>query len=296
MNHPDDNIQLIPIAKINILNPRARNQALFQEIIFTIATLGLKKPITVSRRQQPTGDKEFDLGCGQGRLEAYIALGQTEIPAIVVDADQEECYLMSLTENLARRRPSPVELLQAIGELKRLGYAVEEIAAKIGRDKPYVYGILHLLEHGEERLIREVERERMPITIAVEIASSDDDRIQRALAEAYENKTLRGHKLKLVRRIIAQRKGIGKRVRTNPGKTADKPLSADALLRAYRQETERQKLIVKKATLTGNRLLTIVSSQKTLLQDEHFRTVLRAESMNTMPPQLTDRVAVLARS
>ena len=37
-----------------------------------------------------TDGKEYDLVCGQGRLEAYIANNQTEIPAIIIDADEEE--------------------------------------------------------------------------------------------------------------------------------------------------------------------------------------------------------------
>jgi ParB family chromosome partitioning protein len=39
--------------------------------------------------------KSYDLVCGQGRLEAFVALGQTEIPAIIKDASREECFLMA---------------------------------------------------------------------------------------------------------------------------------------------------------------------------------------------------------
>src|SRR3546814_5827062 len=60
---------------ITILNPRVRNKRIFQELVNSIAHLGLKKPITVSQRP---GKTRFDLVCGQGRLEACIALGQTE--------------------------------------------------------------------------------------------------------------------------------------------------------------------------------------------------------------------------
>ena len=41
----------------------------------------------------------YDLVCGQGRLEAFVALGQNEIPAIVIEASEEDCYVMSLVEN-----------------------------------------------------------------------------------------------------------------------------------------------------------------------------------------------------
>jgi ParB family transcriptional regulator, chromosome partitioning protein len=286
----DDNISTIPISKITILNPRTRNKARFQEVISNIAAVGLKKPVTVSPRLQQDGEVRYVLACGQGRMEAYGALGQTEIPAIQIEATDQECFEMSLIENLARRRPSPLEFLQAIRELKARGYSIDEISVKIDRHKTYVAGILHLLENGEERLVSEVEKDRMPLSVAVAIATSDDAQIQQALTEAYENKSLRGYRLRLVRRIAAQRKATGKKIRAKPEKP-DKPVSPGALLRAYRQESERLTLIVRKANLTGNRLLTIISALQVLLQDEHFRTVLRAESLNVMPPQLAERVA-----
>jgi ParB family chromosome partitioning protein len=75
-------IEMISLAEIEILNPRVRNKKVFGDLVASIANLGLKKPITVSRRSDGQG---FDLVCGQGRLEAFIALGQAEIPAIVVE-------------------------------------------------------------------------------------------------------------------------------------------------------------------------------------------------------------------
>lgn len=93
----------VPVADIRVLNPRSRNKRIFSELVTSIAHLGLKKPITVSRRN----GHGFDLVCGQGRLEAFIALGQTEIPAIVIEASEEDCFVMSLVENLARRHHSP---------------------------------------------------------------------------------------------------------------------------------------------------------------------------------------------
>src|SRR5438477_2110539 len=121
-------VQMVPIDAITVLNPRARNKRVFQELITSIAHLGLKKPITVSRHG---GEAGYDLVCGQGRLEAFLALGQSEIPAIVIEASEEDCYLMSLVENLARRQPGSLELMRAIGALKERGYNNAEIAAKI---------------------------------------------------------------------------------------------------------------------------------------------------------------------
>ena len=89
-------LENIPIEKINILNPRERNRKIANEIKKNIEDVGLKRPITVSRRLDFTDGKEYDLVCGQGHLEAYIANNQTEIPAIIIDADEEETLIMRL--------------------------------------------------------------------------------------------------------------------------------------------------------------------------------------------------------
>jgi ParB/RepB/Spo0J family partition protein len=152
-------VQMVPVDAITVLNPRARNRRVFHELITSIAHLGLKKPITVSRRE---GEPGYDLVCGQGRLEAFIALGQSEIPAIVIEASQEDCYVMSLVENLARRHPGSLELMREIGALKERGYNSAEIAAKTDFTPDYIAAICYLLEHGEERLLVAVERGVMP--------------------------------------------------------------------------------------------------------------------------------------
>jgi ParB family chromosome partitioning protein len=94
-------VEMIPIERITVINPRVRNKKIFKEITTNISEIGLKKPITVVRRDGVDGPR-YDLVCGQGRLEAYQALGQSEIPALVVDADPEDCLVMSLVENLDR--------------------------------------------------------------------------------------------------------------------------------------------------------------------------------------------------
>jgi ParB family transcriptional regulator, chromosome partitioning protein len=41
-------IRMVPVDAITVLNPRVRNKRIFQELVNSIAHLGLKKPITVS--------------------------------------------------------------------------------------------------------------------------------------------------------------------------------------------------------------------------------------------------------
>ncbi len=80
-------IILIPLDRIRIPNPRLRDKERFQKIVENIRHLGLKVPIEVSLRGSHPGEEQgYDLICGQGRLEAFAALGYQEIPAIINDA------------------------------------------------------------------------------------------------------------------------------------------------------------------------------------------------------------------
>jgi ParB family chromosome partitioning protein len=283
-------VRAVPIAAITVLNPRTRNKKIFQELVTSIAHLGLKKPITVAARHDGSG---YDLVCGQGRLEAFLALGESEIPAVVIDASHEDCFVMSLVENLARRQHSPLELMRRIGDLRKRGYTIAQIASKTDFSEEYIYAICYLLEHGEQRLLAAVERGMIPPTVAMEIARAKDGDVQQALAEAYERKAIPGRQVLAIRRIIEQRASSGKHMRGGNGTQAQRGtrrVTADALVRAYRKETERQRILVKKASIAQGRLLFVVNALRRLFADEHFVTLLRAERLVTVPTPIAERL------
>jgi ParB family transcriptional regulator, chromosome partitioning protein len=283
-------VNMIPISEINILNPRERNKKKYQKIVNNIANIGLKRPITVSERLNTKGEKRYNLVCGQGRLEAYIALGEEIIPAIVKNIPEEECFLMSLVENLARRNHLHVEYVKQIGMLSKRGYKPSEIAKKIDAKPEYIRGILRLLENGEERLITAVIKEQIPISTAVEISAAKDEKAQLALLEAYESNKLRGRALTTVRKILEKRRLQGKSLHRGLTRGVQNYFSADALVRTYKKETERRKLLIKKAKICEARLLFITSALKGLFQDENYVNLLQAEQLDLMPKNLMNRI------
>jgi ParB family transcriptional regulator, chromosome partitioning protein len=286
-------IKTIPIDQIRFLNPRVRNRRNFQEIVQSIARVGLKRPITVSPRKADNDSASYDLVCGQGRVEAFIQLGQKKIPAIVIEAEESDCLIMSLVENCARRQHRAIDLLADITTLRGRGYNDREIASKIGVTPEYVHMISKLLESGEERLVTAVEAGILPLNMAIEIAKSSDEDVQRALTQAYTEKKLRGKKLVAVRRLMEQRRRRGKHMHDSTfGRrdVAKRPLTSESIIRVYRQEADRQKLLIKKAEVTQNRLLFIVEAIRTLRDDENFANLLRAESLDSMPAFLTQRL------
>jgi ParB family transcriptional regulator, chromosome partitioning protein len=282
-------VEMIPVDRITVINPRARNRKIFKSIVENIGQLGLKRPITVTRRQDNDGPR-YDLVCGQGRLEAIQALGQGEIPAIVVTADNEDCMVMSLVENLARRQHRAIDLLQDIEGLKQRGYDELTIAKKTDLTPEYVRGVIRLLEKGELRLLRAVESGQIPLSVAVDIAESDDAGVQRALQHAYESNLLRGKKLLIAKRLVEQRQRRGKGLRAFGSPRKSGPISSAALLRAYQQDTEKKRLLVHKAEKARNCLMFVVQALRSLYADENFVTLLRAEGLDSLPRNLADRV------
>ena len=284
----DMKVRMIPIEQITVVNSRSRGKKKFQQIVGNIASVGLKKPITLARRTNREGEVRYDLVCGQGRLEAYLALGQKEVPALIVDAEKEDLMLMSLAENIARRPYTTLDMAREIVAMRDRGYKPADIAKKVDLDPVYVNCIIRLLKQGEKRLIIAVERHQVPLSTAIQISESTDQEIQKAMTEAYAKGELRGQALMTARRIVEARRTKGKDWRARTAKTDD--VDTSALVKAYKKETAKQRLVVSRAKLCENRLSFVITAVKKLLADEGFVTLLRAEGMATLPQYLSDRV------
>jgi ParB family transcriptional regulator, chromosome partitioning protein len=281
-------VEMIPIDRITVVNPRVRSNRVFKEIVANIAEIGLKRPITVTRRSEADGD-HFDLVCGQGRLEAFRTLGQVKVPALVVVADPEDCLVASLVENCARRQHQAVDLLQDIGGMRERGYPDTEIARKTGLSYDYVHAVARLLERGEKRLLRAVEAGYLPISVAMQIAEADDEGVQAALHEAYENKLLRGRSLLAAKRLVELRHRGRKRYGPE-AKRRKQPMSSAGLVRAFEEDTERKRLMVKRTQATRNQLLFITEALRQLATDDDFVTLLETEDLASLPARINARV------
>lgn len=278
----------IPIVEIRIVNPRTRSKARFQTIVNSIELVGLKKPITLTKRPIAADGTQYDLVCGQGRIEAFLSLGQVTIPANVIEASREDQFLMSLIENIARRPPTNRALLREVINLKERGNTARDIATKLGNDLEYISAIIHLIEHDGASLVQAVEANRIPVSIAVHIASSDDPELQSALSQAYESGALRGARFREAKRVIAR---YGARRLESGQPILRHKLTGEALVREYQHRIREQQALVKRAAQTREKLVLLKSAMRKLLADEHFVTLLRAEQLQDMPEQLVGEKA-----
>ncbi|MEY9634114.1 ParB family chromosome partitioning protein [Bradyrhizobium japonicum] len=209
---------------------------------------------------------------------------------MIVDATTEDSAIMSLVENCARRQHRSIDLLHDIEGMRQRGYEFDEIARKAGLTVEYVRGVSCLLEGGEQGLLRAVEAGQMPVSVAVLISQAQDSDIQDVLQQAYEGKLLRGQHLLAAKKLIEQRRGRGKGYKTGPRRADGTPLSSNALLRAYRQDVDRKKVLIRKSNGTKARLIFILEALRKLLTEPDFLAILESEKLDTLPKNLAARL------
>ena len=284
---------MVPVNRIEVLNSRERNNKIFNDIVENIRSIGLKKPITVTQRPTADGEPSYLLVCGEGRLNAFRILGQSHIPALVVDVSDEDAFIMSLAENIARRGYRPLEILADIEVLRKRGYSADVVIQKTGLSPKYVKDIMFLLEQGEDRLIEGVQRGFIPLTTALEIARAKDSNANLGdmLQEAYESGQLKGRQIIEAKRLLEKRQELG------PGSKSVnqvRPVTTSySLVSTYQKEVDRQRKMVLKAEHAHQRLLLVVQGLKKLLEDDNFINLLRAEGLDTLPKYLSERISAL---
>ena len=294
MNELPDSVVMVPIDRIEILNSRERNEKVFSEIVTNIRDIGLKKPITVTQREDDDGNLKYLLVCGEGRLNAFSLLGEEHIPALVVNVSDEDAFIMSLAENIARRGYRPLEILADIEGLRKRGNSADDITAKTGLSAKYVKDIVFLLDQGEVRLIEGVQRGTIPLTTALEIAKAkdDDQHLGDMLQEAYEDGQLKGKEVLEAKRLIEKRSEHGPNTRN--GSRVKPPTTSYSLVRTYQKEVDRQRKMVLKAEHAEQQILLVIQGLKKLFDNEHFITLLRAEGLDTLPAYLADKVQIVS--
>ena len=196
----------------------------------------------------------------------------------------------SLVENCARRQHQAVDLLQDIVGMRERGYSDNEIAEKTGLSANYVWSVGKLLARGERRLVAAVEAGYLPISVALEICEADDQGVQAALHKAYEDKLLRGRALIAARRLVEVRKRSGKAAKLNRLVEKGSAATPEDLVKAFQEDTERKRMMIRKTEATRNRLVFIVEALSQLSNDESFIALLEDEGLASMPNRLAERI------
>lgn len=136
----EKNIVSLALADIqpSTYNPRRKrfDEAALAELAANIRQQGVLQPIGV----RPVADTgRFEIIFGERRYRASLMAEQAEIPAIVLDASDEEAQEMAVTENLQREDVSPMEEANAYQRLIESGrHDVPSLAVQFGKSENYI--------------------------------------------------------------------------------------------------------------------------------------------------------------
>lgn len=137
--------ELLPLTAIAIskTNPRKSfDQAALDELAASVKRHGVLQPILVRYRD---GTGQYEVVAGERRYRAAKAAGLSEIPALVRRLSDVEMLELQLVENLQRADLHPLEEAEGYEQLVKLHrFTAEELAAKVGKSKGYVYARLKL--------------------------------------------------------------------------------------------------------------------------------------------------------
>ena len=137
--------QLLPLYKVepNPTQPRQDfDEVELQNLADSIAVHGVVQPLTV--RQLPNG--YYQIIAGERRWRASRLAGLSEIPAVVIEADDKKATELALIENLQRQDLNAVE--EALGYhtlMNEYGLTQEETSRQVGKSRSAVANALRLL-------------------------------------------------------------------------------------------------------------------------------------------------------
>jgi len=155
-------VALLPIAEIvhSLSNPRRHFDGDYlAELAESIKAHGVIQPITVrpislermfeyNRRRQPGDDNypQYEIVVGECRWRAAKLAGLTEIPGFWRELNDKQVLEIQVVENLQRRDVHPIEEAEGYQALiARHGYNADQLAAKVGKSRSYIYGRLKFI-------------------------------------------------------------------------------------------------------------------------------------------------------
>jgi ParB family chromosome partitioning protein len=136
-----DRLDPNPYQPRTVFAPGALNQ-----LAQSLRESGMVQPLLVRRK----GDR-YEIIAGERRHRAAQALGLPTVPVVVRDVPDDRLLELALVENIQRAELSPLEEARAYERLHHeLGLTQEEIAKRVGKERPTVANTLRLLRLPKE--------------------------------------------------------------------------------------------------------------------------------------------------
>ena len=142
--------------KLSLIDPRSDQprRTFHEETLASLAESiqahGLFQPILV--REYAMG--RYQIIAGERRFRASKMAGLTEIPAIILDKDDEETARIALVENLQREDLNPIEEAMAYCSLaEEFNMTQEDLSREVGKSRSAIANAIRLLDLPDEVLM-----------------------------------------------------------------------------------------------------------------------------------------------
>lgn len=140
-----ENLCMLPIAQVecNANQPRKHfDEVALDELADSVREHGILQPLTVRR----LASGYYQIIAGERRWRAARLAGLSEVPAIVVEADDRKAAELALIENLQREDLDPIEEAEGYRKLvETYRLTQEEVAARVGKSRSAVANAMRLL-------------------------------------------------------------------------------------------------------------------------------------------------------
>ncbi len=191
----------LPISQVESCSSQPRkffDEDALAELADSIREHGVIQPLTV--RKLSSG--YYQIIAGERRWRAARLAGLTEVPAVVVDADDRKAAELALVENLQREDLNPMEEAAGYQSLVQTYHMTQEEAAqRVGKSRSAVANAMRLLglQPGVRKLVEEGSlsaghaRALLPLSPALQVKAADtviQDRLSVRQTEALAKKLL----------------------------------------------------------------------------------------------------------
>ena len=172
----------LPISQVEpgLNQPRKRfDPETLSDLAESIRVHGIIQPLTVRR----LASGYYQIIAGERRWRAAKQAGLTEVPAVIIEADDRKVMELGLIENLQREDLNPAEEARGYQVLmEEYGLTQEQVAEEMGKSRPAIANTLRLLALPED-LLKLVEEGTLSAGHARAILGAPTQAMQRQAAK-----------------------------------------------------------------------------------------------------------------
>ena len=253
---------LLPISQVESCSTQPRKSfepEALSDLADSIRIHGIIQPLTVRKLQSGY----YQIIAGERRWRAARMAGLTQVPVVVIEADDRKAMELAMIENLQREDLNPIEEAEGYRVLtEQYGMTQDECAQRVGKSRPAVANALRLLTLPDPVHLL-LEEGKLSAGHARAILAVPSGELQKKLAQKVIAEEL----------SVRQTEALAKRLAAEPREAAEPKSAAGPDLSIYLREAEKTL-----ATRFGRKVHIINGRKKGKIELEYYNP----EDLNTL--------------